>query len=243
MRLFVGFSNTIHKYFIWFSQLALFVGYCVFPCQSPLLLTISTNSTKKPKSRKKSKPNGRKHHGKMPREVKNQNLTKNPSFHRVSKSKANDHCIFFKSHTLQYTPKQSPFLIFKKIYFKITQFKKMSPPCLALDFCLCIQKGNFSHSLVGFSTFYSLLSLWYIYPFWIKKKLVRGKCITKSFFEIFAIFVIRKILDHSWVTFFKLSNFLESFFYFFLSFIKLLEKFYPKKLQWISVKLFSKIDE
>ena len=116
MRLFVGFSNTIHKYFIWFSQLALFVGYCVFPCQSPLLLTISTNSTKKPKSRKKSKPNGRKHHGKMPREVKNQNLTKNPSFHRVSKSKANDHCIFFKSHTLQYTPKQSPFLIFKKIY-------------------------------------------------------------------------------------------------------------------------------
>ena len=98
---FERFLNTVmHTYLIWISQLALFVGYCVFPCQSPLLLTISTNSTKKPKSRKKSKPNGRKHHGKMPREVKMKNtiLQENTFLCRVSPKQSKAKSLHFFLH-------------------------------------------------------------------------------------------------------------------------------------------------
>ena len=101
MGLFERFLNTVmHTYFIWISQLALFVGYCVFPCQSPLLLTISTNSTKKPKSRKKSKPNGRKHHGKMPREVKMKTtiLQENTFLCRVSPKQSKAKSLHFFLH-------------------------------------------------------------------------------------------------------------------------------------------------
>ena len=46
-----------------------YVVFCVSPYPSLLLSTISTNFMKKPKLKKKLKPNGRKHHGKMPKEV------------------------------------------------------------------------------------------------------------------------------------------------------------------------------